>query len=190
LKLQIRHAVLHPIKFLRSLGPFALAHHPQCEQFANHSLKLGDRRFCIGCFVGYPVFILSIFMLWISSLYFGFSLGLVESILVGVAFESATLFVKAAHSGESVHAKMAVKGSQGIGLAFVFYPFLVLKAPLVFKFYVLFIIWSTFNLIMGAVRLYETGKTCEACQYKSGWSKCPGFRETVRKLYDAGFITK
>ncbi|WXG43999.1 MAG: hypothetical protein WED04_08210 [Promethearchaeati archaeon SRVP18_Atabeyarchaeia-1] len=189
MKLQLRRAVFHPLKFLRSLGPFALAHHPGCEQFANHSLRLRNHRFCIGCFIGYPAFIASIVILWISSFLFGIGFGFIEAIIVGIAFESATIIVKALHAGESAHAKIAVKSSQGVGLGFIFYPFLMLQAPIIFKVYILFIIWSAFNLIIGAVRLYETGRTCEACEYKSRWSKCPGFRETVKRLRSSGFIT-
>jgi hypothetical protein len=125
-----------------------------------------------------------------TSSFLSIRFGIVEAILIGIAFESVTIFVKAAHAGKSVPAKIAVKSSQAVGLGFIFIPFLILQAPVIFKLYILIMIWSFFNVAMGAIRIYETGKTCDACEYKSRWSRCPGFRETVEKLYKAGFLSE
>ena len=46
--------------FLRKYGSLLLSHHPECEKFKNHTLKIGNLNFCIGCFIGY----LAVFLLF------------------------------------------------------------------------------------------------------------------------------
>ena len=98
------------------------------------------------------------------------------------------MFVKIAHAGGSVAAKVIVKISQGLGLGFLLLPFLALQAPMLFKLFVLFTVWSFINVILGAIRIYETAKICDACYYKGNWGVCPGFKATVKKLSNAGFL--
>ena len=55
------------LKFLlygKSFLSLLSAHHPECEKFSkSHTINIGKIRFCIGCFVGYPVAFIALFLI-------------------------------------------------------------------------------------------------------------------------------
>lgn len=177
----------HPIMFLRSLSPFNWSHHPDCESFRHHCVQLRGRRLCIGCFIGFPVTIATFIALVIASS-LGIQLDLQEVLLLGLGIEVSALLIKTLHFSKRVLARVAMKIVQAVGLAFIFFSPLTLQAPILFKLFIVFMLWSLFNTLMGAVRIYETGKTCTACEHNGSWSKCPGFKNLVKQLGDSGFL--
>jgi hypothetical protein len=88
-----------------------------------------------------------------------------------------------------VSIKVVFKSVQAIGLAFMFFPVLVLGVSILIKIYLVFMLWTVFNAATGATKMYEIGKTCSSCKYKAQWSQCPGFKKTIDNLYRAGFLT-
>ncbi|MFW9894510.1 MAG: hypothetical protein ACFFD7_01750, partial [Candidatus Thorarchaeota archaeon] len=54
--------------YIKSLKPILLSHHPDCEKFSEHTFKIGRRKFCIGCFIGYPVAIIGVLTLFFIKL--------------------------------------------------------------------------------------------------------------------------
>ena len=34
--------------------PYLVSHHPNCKHFEEHVFKIREKKFCIGCFIGYP----------------------------------------------------------------------------------------------------------------------------------------
>ena len=38
-------------------------HHPECEEYKDHTINIGKIRLCIGCFIGYPVTFLTIILI-------------------------------------------------------------------------------------------------------------------------------
>lgn len=186
MKANLRRAFRHPVTFLRSLGSFAVSHHPECEPFDHHSLKIHGHRLCIGCFVGYPVFAASLVSLFILS-FRGIQFELPKDFLFGLALQATVLLGKLFHT-RRVSVKVVLKSVQAIGLALMFFPVLVIGMPLLLKVYLVMMLWTGFNGVTGAVKMYEIGKTCDSCEYKSHWSKCPGFKRTVDRLHEAGFL--
>ncbi|MEJ2280003.1 MAG: hypothetical protein P8Y70_19990, partial [Candidatus Lokiarchaeota archaeon] len=76
--------------YLKSLKPIILSHHPKCENFKDHTLNIGSRKFCIGCFVGYPSAIIGFLFLWIISLFFTLN---PNSILISAMILLSTLLL-------------------------------------------------------------------------------------------------
>jgi hypothetical protein len=115
-------------------------------------------------------------------------LALFDVLLLGVIIEAALFAVKMAYHANRASARVALKIAQATGIAFLLYAPLSMPWSATAKFLALLMIWMTLNTLMSAVRMYETGKTCDACTYKGRWSRCPGFKETIRKLCEAGFV--
>jgi hypothetical protein len=145
---------------------------------------------CIGCFIGFPTTFIALAVLVIASYFGTINLALFDIVLLGVLIEVAALLVKILHHSTHTSVRVVMKIVQATGIAFILFAPLSLPWPAIAKVLVVLMIWMTLNMAMSAVRMYETGKTCDACQYKARWSSCPGFRETVKKLYSAGFITE
>jgi hypothetical protein len=175
------------------MGSFSLAHHPECSAYDGHCVRLRGRRLCIGCFIGYPVFAASLVVLFALS-YWGIKsfLGLVfassYAFIFGAALQLTLVLGKIVHI-RRVSMKVALKTVQAIGLAFMFFPVLVLAVPLLLKVYLVLVLWSGFSAVTGATKMFEMGKTCGSCKYKGQWSQCPGFKSTIDKLFKAGFVT-
>jgi hypothetical protein len=194
LKVLLRRAFRHPITLLKSMGSFSLAHHPECQAFDHHCIRLRGHRLCIGCFIGYPVFAISLASLFVLSFmgvnsFLGIRFASLDAFLLGAALQATVLVGKVLHTTR-VSVKVVFKCVQAIGLAFVFFPALIVAVPILVKTYLLFMLWTAFNAITGATKMYEIGKTCSSCRYKSQWSQCPGFKRTLDKLYEAGFLIK
>ncbi len=41
------------------MGPYLLSHHPHCGPFRSDVVMVAGRRFCVACFVGYPVLVVA-----------------------------------------------------------------------------------------------------------------------------------
>lgn len=137
--------------------------------------------------MGYPVFAASLVSLFILS-FRGIQFELPIEFLFGLVLQVRVLLGKLFHT-ERVSVKVVSKSVQAIGLALMFFPVLVIGMPLLLKVYLVIMLWTGFNGVTGAVKMYEIGKTCSSCEYKSHWSKCPGFKRTVDRLQEAGFLT-
>jgi hypothetical protein len=117
-------------------------------------------------------------------------LALFDILLLGVIIEGMLFLVKTAHHSKRVSERVALKIAQATGIAFILFAPLSLPWSITAKTIAVLMIWMMLNTLMSAERMYETGKTCDACKYKARWSKCPGFRETVEKLFNAGFLSE
>ena len=188
MKVNLGRSFRHPILLLRTLSPFSLAHHPSCEQFSGHCVEIRGRRLCIGCFIGFPATFIALAVIVYASYLGVMRLVLLDALLLGVVIEGVLFLVKMVHHAKRVSARVAIKIAQATGIAFLLYAPISMPWSIGAKIVAVFVVWMTLNTLMSAQRMYETGKTCEACDYKARWSKCPGFRDVVRKLCDAGFL--
>ena len=48
------------IKKNSNLYKVLISHHPSCIKYKNHTIKIGNWNFCIGCYIGYPAGILAL----------------------------------------------------------------------------------------------------------------------------------
>jgi len=108
---------------------------------------------------------------------------------LGFSIEATAFLIKVLHFSKRVSVRVGLKIVQAVGVGFWFFVPLTLQAPLLLELLVVFMLYMAANTIVGAVRVYETEKTCGACEYKGNWSKCPGFKKVTKRLYEAGFLT-
>ena len=40
--------------FYKEYKPYLISHHPNCDKYEEHVFKIRGKKFCIGCFIGYP----------------------------------------------------------------------------------------------------------------------------------------
>ncbi|MHA1612958.1 MAG: hypothetical protein ACTSVZ_08670 [Promethearchaeota archaeon] len=54
---------MHKCNHLTKISPRSVAffsHHPPCIHFADHTFQIGQKSYCIGCYIGYPAGVLGI----------------------------------------------------------------------------------------------------------------------------------
>ncbi|MHA1727654.1 MAG: hypothetical protein ACTSWY_02855 [Promethearchaeota archaeon] len=171
---------------ISAFKPVLLSHHPLCEKFENHSFKLFGKKFCIGCFIGYPS---GIIMLIVGYTFGVFSLFSVASLLlIGISLFSVYLL---SIFGLTKYKKIKIFSKIPVGAGAAFLIAGIFSFPL--NFWINFLI--AFFLIQGLVGLMtikrkkELTETCLKCEWKNDWDHCPGMRDIQNALRRAGFIT-
>ena len=116
-------------RVLRRVGesdPLLLAHHPTCEYYDHHTFELYGQQLCMGCFVVYPVGLLSLATLVATRLalpglpLFEYPAGWFYGI--GGALLAPMLADKALPDRRSGRARMAAKAALAVGLALLAFP--------------------------------------------------------------------
>lgn len=95
---------------LRHLWRHGLAHHPRTAAYDADVYRIGDARWCIGCFTTYPVFLLASAILVALTPLWASALGIGGALALAQAISSAGL-------ARSRAAKIVVKAALGLGLA-------------------------------------------------------------------------
>ena len=186
--MNLRRIVRHPITFSKALSPITLSHHPNCQPFSHHYLRVRGHQLCIGCFTGIPA-TLAAFVGLVAASWLGLPLPFLDAFLVGGSLIVTASVLKAIRDWKRVAIRAGLKIAKGAGVAFLFFVPLTLQVPLLLQLLVVFLLYMTAYTALGAVKVYQAEKTCRACEHKGNWNVCPGFRQTAKKLTDAGFLT-
>jgi hypothetical protein len=186
--MELRRIVRHPLRFSRALSVIALSHHPDCQSFRHHCIRVRGHRLCIGCFTGIPA-TLGAFLALVVASWLGLRLSFLDVLLLGSTVAVIASSLKVVHTWKSVPVRVILKMAQGAGVGFLFFAPLTLAVPLLLQLLLVFLLYTVAYTVLGAARVYEAEKTCGACEYKGNWNECPGFRETAKRLHDAGFLT-
>jgi len=153
---------------------YLLSHHPTCKEFEEHTFSLFGKKFCIGCFIGYPSAIIGIIiateLLQISDDYS-------KSVFwVGMAFPS-TIFLSFTPLTEKKTIKIIQKVLIGFGagflLTFIYY---MPTQNKVLNFVVVFLLATSLNLILNIIHYRNHNKICSQCEYEPQTNKCSGLR--------------
>lgn len=187
-----KNIIRHPIRFLRVSAPILSSHHPSCSEYEGHIFTFRNRTWCIGCTfsaIGFFSTAVSLFLIWYLDL---FLLNTFFLFWGGVAGTAASLLASIFHLTENRKVKGVSKSLLGIAFAMVSWAILLNdgdllnnvagKAVLIIGLYLAVITLMTIR------RILEISHTCEECEYKMRWSKCPGFNNLVCRLIDEGFI--
>jgi len=161
---------------LKSFLPLIISHHPECEHFKGHTIKLGRVRLCIGCYIGYPSAILGILLIDILNLRSFFSLQAFQNI--GILF---LLFFFLSFTGITniKIIKIVQKFLTGIGSSFLFWS--IWYQPISYN-ERYFTFATVFGLIIAVLNLYHVYgfyRNCHRCDTPFGWHVCTGF-ESIR----------
>lgn len=159
-------------RYIRSFIPLLLSHHPECEEFKDHTLNIGKMRLCIGCFIGYPSGIIGIFLLFYSKLVFIISSQIL--ITIGIILLS-TFLLSPLKLIRNKKLKIIQKIIIGFGGAFLFWGIRNLPYPqnvriLIFNY--------TFGGLLSILNLYHAYgffSHCYRCQISFNWGMCSGF---------------
>ncbi|MHA1797359.1 MAG: hypothetical protein ACTSVY_02830 [Candidatus Helarchaeota archaeon] len=159
--------------FFSQYGSLLLSHHPDCDEYKNHVFKIGKKRFCIGCFIGFPSMFLTILII--------FFLGIPNYIshsylfLIGLILLSSYL-LKLIPFMKSVRGRICIRSLFGIGLGFLFWGIFASPLSLAENLIVFIFIFGSFYTFYSTSRVISIHITCHKCKHEHDWKKCPGFK--------------
>jgi hypothetical protein len=158
--------------FFQKYGSLLLSHHPDCEKFKNHTIKIGSKKFCIGCFIGYPTAIIGILLFNILKIYLLFdSITLFVSGIILLSFFLLSPLNLTKRKGIKIFQKFCI----GLGSVFLFWWIWTISADIIFNLLSFILIFSVLIVILNGYHAYSFLKTCKKCKYKTDWHNCPGF---------------
>jgi len=168
---------------IKSFGSFFLRHHPECENFKGHAIKLRKHEFCIGCFIGYPTSFISIIILGVLKLNESISSNIL--IIFGILFMS-TFFLSLTGVTKIKFIKIIQKIFIGFGSALIFWGIFSLDFPEFTNYVIFLLVFSIILTFLNIYHVYGLYNTCKKCESQFKWGQCSGF-EVVRtklKKYD------
>jgi hypothetical protein len=169
--------------FLKSLIPFFLSHHPECEDFKGHTLKCGKIRLCIGCFIGYPTAIITFFL--IRSLNLNALFNTQPFLLISLVF-LGTFFLSPLRLTKNKRIKILQKLLIGMGAALLFN--WIMERPYSFSTNsrTAFIVFYILVVLLNFYHVYGILNSCYKCGTPFNWGKCAGFRNIRVRMENNG----
>lgn len=159
--------------YYKSLKPILLSHHPSCESFSEHVFNLGKYKLCIGCFIGYPIAILGVIILYFINLIVMLNPTLL--FLCGVILMASFLLSPLKLTRKRI-IKIIQKILFNLGGAFIFWWIFTLPNPFIINFILFFFIFGILLSLVNAYHAYSFYKTCKKCEFSFDWENCPGFK--------------
>jgi len=166
------------------VDPFVLAHHPSCEYYAHHTFELRGVELCLGCFIVYPVGLVSLLALTLLQLTVPAVATLDVTVFYVAGFVAATpmvgskllyrrgsrLLYELIYRTSEHSLRIVTKALLAVGLACLFYPVLFRPSARL----------STLGLFLGLLVPYVASKgltaldECEECPEQSEFPNCTG----------------
>ncbi|MBD3255740.1 MAG: hypothetical protein GF383_11655 [Candidatus Lokiarchaeota archaeon] len=165
--------------------PLLLSHHPDCNNFRGHTLKCGKFKLCIGCFVGYPVAIITYLIMRTFNLakYFPHD----SLFIISIIFLS-TFVLSPLNLTKIKIIKVAQKAFIGVGAAFLLVWIRNLPNPRMTNLLIMFIVFSLIIFVLNLYHVYGFLKTCYKCETPFDWGNCPGFDEIRVRMKNYGLF--
>lgn len=164
---------------IKSFSSFFLRHHPECENFKGHAIKLRKHEFCIGCFIGYPVSFISIIILGVFKL--TESIPSINLIIFGILFMS-TFFLSLTGVTKIKIIKIIQKIFIGFGSALIYWGIFSLNFSDFTNFIIFILVFSILLTFLNIYHAYGLYKTCKKCEFQFKWGQCSGFEAVRNKL--------
>ena len=168
----MKSQLLRFFQIIRSFIPLLLSHHPECQKFKDHTLKVGKVRLCIGCFVGYPSTFIGIYVLFLINLIFIISSQFL--IIIGIILISA-FFLGPIGLITKKTQKIFQKIIIGFGVAFLFWGIYFLPYTPFIRTLSIFFIFGGILSILNFYHGYNFLIKCYHCQVPFNWGRCSGF---------------
>ncbi len=164
---------------IKSFGSFFLRHHPECENFKGHAIKLRKHEFCIGCFIGYPTSFISIIILGVLKLNESIPSNIL--IIFGIMFMS-TFFLSFTGVTKIKIIKIIQKIFIGFGSALIFWGIFSLDFPEFTNYVIFLLVFSILLTFLNIYHAYGLYNTCKKCEFQFKWGQCSGFEAIRNKL--------
>ncbi len=167
------------VLLLKILKPILLSHHPSCKTFENHTFKIGKRKFCIGCFIGFPTAILGIIVIYYSKL-----VNVLDSkvLLMASMIFLASFILSPLNLTKIKIIKIIQKFLIGLGSTFLFWWIWTLQNLFIINLLYFLVIFCLLLTILTGYHAYGFYATCKKCQYSLNWKICPGFKDFIEYL--------
>jgi hypothetical protein len=150
-----------------------ISHHPVCDHYIDHTIKIKGHNFCIGCYVGYPSGVLGWIFVYFVIIYellhpwvlLGMELGLMMGFTLSLTKLTKNKKIK-------ILQKFIVGFGAGmfIGHFYITYPGNDIARVLLTLMGI-----SVLNTPMLLLHVRNHNKICDLCQYEPGWGRCPGY---------------
>ncbi|MGY5874126.1 MAG: hypothetical protein RTU30_00130 [Candidatus Thorarchaeota archaeon] len=184
--------VRHPLRFIKIVSPFLTSHHPFCSEYEHHTFRLRGRVWCIGCFFNTLFFVLSIttlFGIWIINQgSFDRFLLFWTGVIGAVLYLPVSLLNKSENRGVKVFSKFVLSSSFALVCWSILLADGLFSPGIEYKLFLIVFLYLAVVSMLSTKRIIELGKTCEVCDYKMRWSKCPGFHDILCDLLDESFL--
>ena len=157
-----------------------LSHHPECNDFKDHTFQLGKQHLCIGCYIGYPSAIIGllsgVFLIEQDYLHprVAFNLSIVLMLFLILSLTNITNIKPI---------KFAQKICMGVGAGlFLAVSYIIYPASPTMKFFV--VIGFTVLLLtpINVLHYIKHNRICERCEFTPGWGRCPGYPSDIELL--------
>jgi hypothetical protein len=158
---------------LRRMGPYRRSHHPLCGPFRPDVLVVGGQRYCIACYVGYPILGLTVLA------------GLLAFHAVGAPWWAWSVAGLLAASPQAMSftgkvpdwkAQVTVKVALGLGFGAFIAGMLSAPWPLAVRLLLLAASLAALNALW-LFRFHRLERTCQACPQNAFRPRCEGLRE-------------
>lgn len=162
-------------KFLlygKSFIPFFLSHHPECENFKGHTINCGKIRLCIGCFIGYPTAIITIFLLGIfdkNNLFSSDFFLILSFVFLG------TFFLSVLNLTKIKIIKIIQKFLIGLGAALLFNWLMERPSSRSVNLRTTSVIFYGILILLNLYHAYGILGSCYRCKTPFNWGVCSGF---------------
>ena len=178
MELAMRNAVRFAAAWraLLRMGPFLVSHHPHCGPFRSDVLVAWRRRWCIACFIGYPMIVLG----WVGSAWLDQGVPWIAWMAAGLVLASAQGMSFAGRVPDW-RAQVAVKVSLGLGLGMFCHG--VTSTPLHWAAR-LFLLAASLAAIQSlwVLRFHRLERTCQRCPQLSARPHCEGLRDLTSRV--------
>ena len=165
--------------FFRALKPIITSHHPLCEYYDGHTFKLLGRKFCIGCYVGYPSAIIMLIIGYSTQL---FSLIPSSILFLFGAILYLSIFLSIFGLTKKKSIKILSKICLGMGTTFIIAWIFSYSTFLWLKILQAFLFVQAILGLMTIKRKKEMDRICEKCPWNRDWNNCPGMRQVSSQL--------
>ncbi len=175
--------------YLKSFFPMFLSHHPECDKFEDHTIKIAGLKLCIGCFIGYPTAILTFLVLN----YFSFIklIPIQLTLLLGIVFISF-FFLSPLNLIKNRNSKICQKVIIGIGAALLLMWIMELPNLKRVNLYIAYNTLYFLLLVLNLYHVYGNLNKCYKCETPFDWGRCSGFcsiRKRIEKFNLKNFLT-
>ncbi|MHA1480791.1 MAG: hypothetical protein ACTSQZ_05165 [Candidatus Thorarchaeota archaeon] len=187
-----RRIIRRPLDFLKVLSPFLFSHHPNCSDFDGHTFRFRNHDWCIGCFFNNLFFFSALTLLFIPWLFVPSAINSRFLLYGGIGGLVLYFLLTILHLTEKIRMKIVSKLLLGTSFASILFVTVTIGGSIEYmiqeKYILIFLLYFLVLSILMAKRALEIMKTCESCDYKMRWSKCPGFNEIICECIEEGFV--